>query len=139
MRMFLPWPHKYKNENVVISIDITRNNMPKSTNLVKKDKAIEFAVFLSRLVLKNGGTIPSRTEELFDDWMNDCVKMLNPSPLVKEEVVKKNNVKGECRYVHQRKANKGTLCGVHTKGGRDYCPKHLAYIKLKEKKSLERS
>ena len=99
-------------------------------------QTIEFARCLANLVLKNGGIFPSDLERYFQDWSKKQIKKYNPSELIKDNIEEKVNVAGECKYVHMRKAVKGTVCGAKTRNG-DYCAKHLAYVKLKAKKALE--
>ena len=97
--------------------------------------AVEFARYIGNLVLRNGGIFPVNMEKLYEDWKDGKVKKFNPNPMKKEEIVKKDTSVGECKYIHQRKAVRGTVCGVITKNGNEYCPKHLAYVKLKERKA----
>ena len=104
--------------------------------MIEEEKAIGFAIHMARLVLNNGGIIPSNLEKMFKDWDKKAIKVYNPSSLLKMDITPKNKENGECIYIHQRKADKGKACGVVTKNGNEYCPKHLAYVKLKEKKGL---
>jgi hypothetical protein len=100
------------------------------------DTSIGFAVFVAKLVLNNGGIIPTNLEKMYQDWKKKKICKFSPSRLSKEMEEQKDKSKGECQYIHMRKAVKGTLCGIITKNGNEYCPKHLAYVKLKERKAL---
>lgn len=104
-----------------------------------KKEAVNFAELVTKLCLNNGGKLPE-LDKLYDDWKAGTLSKFEPTKVSKvyedKGCIHKESKGTEtfCIYVHKRKQVKGTKCGVSTKHGNSYCPKHLAYIKILQKK-----